>query len=168
MPLIADLEATRDETLRYFDLGDHDLDRSYAPGKWSIRFLLHHLADSETVLYERIRRVLCEPRQVVWFYDQDAWARGLDYARIPLDLSRQMFEVVRRGIIYHARLRYEKDGAVEFVHSTTGLRTLKQEFDKVAEHNAHHLGQIRAALGAARSRELSRLRVGRGGPRRAP
>jgi transcription initiation factor IIE alpha subunit len=56
MQLIRDLESTRDETLRYFSLDDEELARTYAPGKWSVRYLLQHLTDSETVLYDRIRR----------------------------------------------------------------------------------------------------------------
>src|SRR3954453_7390112 len=96
MQLIRDLEATRDETLRYFSLGEAELRHSYGPGKWSVRFILHHLADSETVLFDRIRRVLSEPRQVIWVYDQDAWARGLDYAEVPLDISRRVFRVSPR------------------------------------------------------------------------
>jgi len=146
MQLIQDLEATRDETLTYFALGERDLARTYAPGKWSIRFILHHLADSETVLYERIRRVLSEPCQVLWVFDQDAWAKGLDYSHVPLDLSRTVFESVRSAIIYYAGRHYERSGHLEFVHSVTGVRTLKDELDKVASHHAHHLNQIRTAL----------------------
>src|SRR5213082_2311879 len=82
MGLIQDLEATRDETLKRFTLGEKDLARTYAPGKWSIKFILHRLADSETVLYDRIRRVLIEPRQVLWVFDQDAWAKGLNYSEV--------------------------------------------------------------------------------------
>src|SRR5688572_16473784 len=104
MRLISDLEATRDETLRYFSLGDDDLARTYGPGKWSVRYLLHHLADSETVLYDRIRRVLSEPRQVIWWYDQDAFAKGLNYSAIPLEMSRRIYESVRAAMIYHAAL----------------------------------------------------------------
>ncbi len=48
MQLIQELEKTRDETLRYFSLDQSDLTRTYAPGKWPVRFILHHLADSET------------------------------------------------------------------------------------------------------------------------
>jgi hypothetical protein len=146
MHLITDLERTRDETLKYFSLGDADLERTYAPGKWSVRYLLHHLSDSETVFYDRICRVLSEPRQVIWVYDQDAWAQGLDYSAKPLELSRHVYESVRSSIIYFAGLHYETRGHLEFVHSVTGVRTLKDEFDKVADHNAHHLEQIRMAL----------------------
>jgi hypothetical protein len=146
MQLLRDLEDTRDETLRYFTLGADDLARTYAPGKWPVRFILHHLADAETVLYDRIRRVLSEPRQVLWVFDQDAWAKGLDYSRVPLDLSRHVYESIRHAVIYYAGQYYEQHGHLEFVHSVTGVRTLKDEFDKVASHNAHHLAQIRAAL----------------------
>ena len=54
--LIHDLEVTRDATLAFFQLGERELEKTYATGKWSVKFLLHHLADSETVLNERIRR----------------------------------------------------------------------------------------------------------------
>lgn len=146
MQLIQQLERTRDETLRYFALGAADLERTYGPGKWSVRFLLLHLADSDTVFHERIRRVLSEPHPVLWVYDQDAWARGLEYPKIPLELSRDVYRASRNAIIYFAGAYYESKGHLEWVHSVDGLRTLKQEFDKVAAHNENHLAQIRLAL----------------------
>ena len=144
--LIAQLERTRDETLRYFELGDAELARTYGEGKWSVRYLLHHLADGETVLFDRIKRVISEPRQVLWVFDQAAWAEGLDYSKLPLEISRSVYASVRAAIIYYAGIHYETNGHLEFVHSVTGVRTLKDEFEKVATHNEHHLTQIRAAL----------------------
>jgi hypothetical protein len=146
LALLKKLEETRDETLRCFEMGEEDLARTSAPGKWPVRFILHHLADAETVMFERIRRVLSEPRQVLWVFDQDAWARGLDYSRVPLEVSRRVYEAVRAAVIYYAGEHYDRSGHLEFVHSVTGTRTLKDEFDKVASHNEKHLGQIRAAL----------------------
>jgi DinB family protein len=145
--IIQSLEATRDETLGLFQLGEPELGRRYAPDKWPVRFILHHLADAETVLFDRIRRIISERRPVVWAFDQDAWARGLDYAQLPLELSRSIFASTRSAIIHHARLHYDRHGHLEFVHSETGVRTLKDEFDKVASHNQHHLEQISSALG---------------------
>lgn len=147
MLLIRELERTRAETLEYFSLNDRDLARTYAPGKWSVSYLLHHLSDNETVSFERIRRVLSETRPVVWVMDQDAWAKGLDYSQLPLDLSRQVYESVRNAIIYYAGVHYERNGHLPFVHSVDGVRTLRDEFDHVAAHNEHHLAQIRLALG---------------------
>jgi hypothetical protein len=146
MQLISDLKSTRDETLRYFSLNDEDLARTYAPGKWSVRYILQHLTDSETVLYDRIRRVLSEPRQVIWWYDEDAWSKALNYSERPLEMARSIYESVRAAMIFYATLHYEKDGHLEFVHSVTGVRTLKDEFEKTASHNEHHLSQIRRAL----------------------
>lgn len=146
MDLIARLEASRARTLRYFDLGQQELARTYAPGKWPVGFILHHLADAETVLFDRIRRVISEPRQVLWAFDQDAWAAGLNYSQMPLDLSRRIFEAVRSGVIYQAGRHYPASGNLEFVHSQTGVRTLKDEFEKVVLHNEHHLQQIESAL----------------------
>ena len=146
MQIIDTLESTRARTLEYFDLPDDRLALTYGPGKWSVRFVLHHLADAETVLFDRIRRVISEPRPVVWAFDQDAWAAGLDYADVPLDMSRRIYDAVRAGIIHYAERHYDHNGRREFVHSETGVRTLKDEFDKVVWHNEQHLAQIEAAL----------------------
>ena len=149
--LIQRLEETRDQTLDYFALPEEDLARQYATGRWTVRFILHHLADAETVFFDRIGRILSEPRQVIWSFDQDAWAKGLDYSRRSLALSRPIFEAVRNAIIDLASLHYERNGGLEFVHSQTGVRTLKQELEKVAAHNANHLSQIRTALARGES-----------------
>lgn len=146
MDIIGRLETTRERTLRYFDLSAEQLARTYGAGKWPVRFILHHLADAETVLFDRVRRAISEPRQVLWAFDQDAWAKGLDYSAMPLDVSGRIYDAVRKGMIYHARAHYERDGHREFVHSETGVRTLKAEFDKVVSHNEKHLGQIELAL----------------------
>src|SRR5438477_12738189 len=114
--LIRELERTRDETLKCFSLNRGDLARTYAPGKWSVGYILHHLSDSETVFFDRIRRVLSEPRQVLWVMDQDAWARGLGYARVPLDISQRVYDSVRNAIIYYAGVLYERCDDREYVH----------------------------------------------------
>src|SRR5216684_8082083 len=119
MDIVTRLETARDRTLKHFALSGEQLARSYGPGKWPVRFILHHLADAETVLYDRIRRVLSEPRQVLWVFDQDAWAKGLDYSQVPLGISRRVYKSVRNAVIYHAGLHYEEKGHREFVHSVT-------------------------------------------------
>lgn len=149
MEIIKKLETTKAATLRYYDLGDEQLGKSYGSNNWTIKFLLHHLADAETVLYDRIKRIISEPKQVLWAFNESAWAKKLDYANLPLDLSKRIYSSVRDGIVYQARLHYENSGHLEFVHSEAGVRTLRQEFDKVAAHNEHHLEQIKRALNAS-------------------
>jgi len=146
--LIRQLRETKSETLPLFHLKERDLQRSYEQGKWSVRQILHHLADVETVLFERIRRTISEPTPRIEGFDQDAWAEKLHYQARPMELARALYESSRDGNIFYARLHYQRDGHLEFIHSDTGVRTLQQEFDKIAEHNLHHLHQIRRALGA--------------------
>src|SRR5215468_9222725 len=146
MEIIEQLERTKAETLNYFNLADEDLQTNYGPGKWSVRYVLHHLADAESILFYRIRRVISEPKQVIWVFDQDAWAKKLDYSTVPLELAKSIYVSSREGIIYYARLRYENSDEIKFVHSETGLRTLKDEFDKVVSHNRQHVGDIEKAL----------------------
>jgi hypothetical protein len=145
--LLQELERTRDETLACFGLDAPDLARAYGPGKWSVRYILHHLADNETVFLDRIHRVLSEPRPTLPVMDQDAWAKALDYSQVPLDLAREVYGATRNAIIYFAGVQYERNGHLEWVHSVDGVRTLRDEFDKVAWHNEKHLSQIRTALG---------------------
>jgi len=146
MNLMRELERTRDETLQYFSLDQGALARTYAPGKWPVGHILHHLSDSETV--SSIASVACSASPVRWSGDgPGCLAKGLDYARVPLDISRQVYESVRNAVIYYAGVHYERSGHLEFVHSVDGVRTLRDEFDKTAAHNEHHLSQIRSALG---------------------
>jgi hypothetical protein len=84
MEIVSQLESTRERTLRLFELSDAQLDLSYALGKWPVRVILHHIVDTETVYYDRIRRVLSEPGQVQWAFNQDAWSRGMNYLQLPL------------------------------------------------------------------------------------
>lgn len=147
MYIIEQLEATKKQALDYFDLDPKFYDLTYAEGKWNIRQLLHHIADAETVLYERIRRTIAEqPSPRVWAFDQDGWCRHLEYTSLPLDINKAIFSSVRTAIIHFTRLYYESLGANPFIHSESGDRTLKDEIDKVAWHSKHHLDQIEQAL----------------------
>ena len=149
MQIVDGLKRTRDQTLPYFDLPEDELLKTYGEGKWTVREILHHLADAETVLYDRIRRGIANPNQVVWGFDQDAWAKHLAYRSIPMHIHRDIFLNVRTGILYLAEKFYISAGGNPFVHSNTGMRTVKDEFDKVVWHNQRHLDQIKLALQTA-------------------
>jgi hypothetical protein len=71
------------------------------PGKWSIRQVVRHFADSEIVWGWRLRLVLAQERPTLTGYDQDLWAERLRYAAADIDQSLEEFAVLRRG---HLRL----------------------------------------------------------------
>ena len=146
MEIIRKLEDSRDTILSYFELSEEELAKSYGPGKWTVREILHHLTDAETVLYDRIRRTISKPHQVCWGFDQDAWAAGLGYKDFPMEINKAIFTSVRQGIIYLAAQHYQTKGHYPFVHNRTGLKDLKHLFDKVVWHGEQHLATIRQAL----------------------
>ena len=146
MNLLPSLKETQQETLKYYDLPAEDLSKAYGPGKWSVRQILIHLSDAESVLLTRLKKIISEPRQVIWAFDQDLWCNTLDYNTFPLDISKNSFIANRQEVIYLVDKFYDTLGSREFIHSETGLRTLKQEFEKVASHNQGHLDQIKKAL----------------------
>lgn len=140
------LERSSQTTLQYFDLSKDNLQKSYAPGKWTIQQILHHLADSETVLHERLKRIIGGPIQVLWTFDQDLWCQELNYQQVPLDISKDIFQSLRRSVIYLLDQHYDPKKDQSFIHSKTGKRTLGEAFQKIGWHNEHHLNHIRQAL----------------------
>ena len=146
METIEFLKITKAKTLSFYDLPESDLNKSYGPGKWTIRQILNHLADTEIVLNERIRRAIAEQHPFVIVFDQDRWNEFLDYSTYPLSLSKQVFSSIRDSVIYLAEKHYAGAEEKKFFHTAAGIRSLKQEFDKVAQHNFDHLKQIEIAL----------------------
>ena len=146
MQILKDLIRTEKEVLECFSLSAEQLNQSYGPGKWNVKQILHHIADAESVLYDRIRRAISKPGQVVWGFDQDAWCQGLEYEKMPLSISKDLFVAVRKGIYYLAEQYFESHGDNFYIHSETGSRVLRDEFDKVVWHADHHLAQIKLTL----------------------
>jgi uncharacterized damage-inducible protein DinB len=146
MQINTQLQTTRDQTLAYFDLDATSLAKTYAPGKWTIMQILHHLADAETVLCERIKRGIAEPGSLVFLFDQDKWNENLHYNEIPLSLSKNSFLATRNQVIYLAEQFYESHSANTFFQVQVGIRTVKEEIDKVLWHNEKHLVHIQKAL----------------------
>lgn len=146
MNILTTLTKTKNETEKYFDLSEEDLAKTYGEGKWTVKQILVHLADADSVLLDRIKRVISEPKQVIWAFEQDLWNENLDYKNFPLEISKAVYLANRQMVIHLAEKHYETLGHTEFIHSETGLRTLKDEFDKVVWHNQGHLDQIKLAL----------------------
>ena len=146
MNIVTLLQETLQETEEYFALSEDDLQRTYGKDKWSIRKILVHLADAEGVLHERVKRIIAEPRQVLWAFDQELWCEHLAYETFPLEISKSLFMATRKSNIYLAGKYYVSMGNKEYIHSQTGIRTLKDEFDKIAFHNRAHIRHVEAAL----------------------
>lgn len=144
--LIAQLSSAKIETCEYFGLSNADLSKTHHQNSWNIRQILHHLVDTEMILHTRIKKIIAEPKQVVWNCEQDNWNKIFGYFEEPFGLKKQAFEVCRQLNCELIEQFYDKFGYKEFIHSETGLRCVKDEFEKIGSHNENHLVQIRTAL----------------------
>jgi hypothetical protein len=147
--LLDGLISTKEKTLEYFELPEDKLYLMYGTGKWCIKEILHHLADAETILYERIRRPLAEPAPVMWGFAQDEWVKALHYRDTPLAMNKAVYATIRDAVIFMTPRYYESYGHLLFNHSRMGLRTVKEEYEKIVWHNQGHLDQIEKALAMA-------------------
>jgi hypothetical protein len=124
-----------------------------APGKWSVREIVHHLADSETTAGIRLRRLLAEDRPEIKGYDQDEFARRLHYDR-PHESSLQLFKAVRESTAELLERMQPADWVREGTHSEAGRYTPETWLTIYAAHAHNHALQIRAARESARKQSV--------------
>ena len=120
--------------------GDDHFERSYAPGKWSARLILVHLAQTELALSTRARFAASVPGYVAQAFSQDEWLR-LDEAteaRTALDA----YVAVRKFNVEMWRRLSPPQRAATFQHPEYGELTLNWIMEQMAGHDIHHLRQL--------------------------
>lgn len=127
---------------------ERELDASPAPGKWSAREIVHHLADSEMTSAIRLRRLLAEERPLIQGYDQDEFARRLYYGR-PIQASLLAFAAARETTADILDRLTDADWARAGTHSQIGRYTMEAWLEIYAVHAHNHAEQIRRARAAA-------------------
>ena len=126
-----------------------ELDVREAPGEWSPRQVVHHLADSETTSAIRLRRLLVEENPLIQGYDQDEFARVLRYDR-PIDASLALFGAVRASTAELLDRLTEADWTRQGTHSESGPYGVEDWLRIYAGHAHDHANQIRRARSTAR------------------
>ncbi len=122
-----------------------------APGKWSVRHVLQHLADSELVGAFRFRMVLAHDAPALPGYDQDRWARSLRYEDAELATALADFAALRELNLRLLRSATPADLARVMRHAERGDEPLEKMIRMYAGHDVVHLRQIariRRAIGA--------------------
>lgn len=123
-----------------------------APGKWSIREIMAHLADSELVTGWRCRSIVgADDGAPVAAYDQNRWAEAGNYGDVPVIDSLASFTALRQ---MNLRLleslpasAWDKYG----LHPERGSESIRDLVQLVAGHDLNHIAQIRKILGASQA-----------------
>ena len=126
-----------------------ELDGAPAPGKWTPRQIVHHLADSEMTAAVRFRLLLAEERPAIKGYDQDVFASRLHYER-PHEASLELFRAARASTAELMACLSEADWLREGTHSDVGRFGLDTWLRIYAPHAHKHADQIRQGRAAAK------------------
>jgi uncharacterized damage-inducible protein DinB len=121
-------------------LSDEQANRAPAPGKWSIREILCHLADCEVVFAYRIRQTLAEPHHVVQPFDQDDWAKP--YSAYTTHAALATFGAVRDWNVALVRSLPAEAFNKPMTHPERGAMTLQTVIETMGGHDINHLRQI--------------------------
>ncbi len=127
-----------------------DLDARPAPGKWSSREIVHHLADSEMIAAIRLRRLLAEDQAAIRAFDQKLYAGRLFYDR-PIQASLDAFRAARQSTAEILGRMSDAQWSRLGTHSETGRYSPEKWLEIYAQHAHTHAEQIRKARAAARA-----------------
>lgn len=130
----------------------HELEDRPAPGEFSARDVVHHLADSEMTSAIRLRRLIAEDHPTIHGYDEAEFARRLYYDR-PLEPSLEAFRAARRSTVDILERLTDEQWTREGTHTESGRYTVETWLEIYAAHAHEHADQIR------RAREVARPRV---------
>jgi hypothetical protein len=129
-------------------IADDEMDFRPAPGEWSAREVVHHLADSETIAGQRLRQLLVAEAPLIQGYDQDEYARKLHYERRPVEPSLRAFEAARASTVPLLELMSEADWQRSGTHSESGPYSATRWLEIYADHADIHAEQIAKARAA--------------------
>lgn len=123
-------------------LSDSQLDTPYRPGGWTVRQVVHHLADAQVNWYIRPKLAVTEDLPVIRPYAEQRWAELADARTGPVEPSLQMFE----GVTARWRRFFESlapgDWHRKFTHPEWGSLTVEDTLRTMAWHACHHTAHI--------------------------
>jgi hypothetical protein len=122
--------------------GEAWMESPIAPGKWSPKQILCHLADCELAFGFRLRQALAETHHIIQPFDQDLWSRP--YAGLSGQEALEAFAAIRAWNLALARTFTTEDLATPVTHPERGAMTLLVILETMAGHDLNHLKQLEA------------------------
>ena len=128
---------------------DKQLDTPYREGGWTVRQVIHHIADSHANSYIRFKLALTEASPTIKPYDEAAWA-ALPDSRLPVEESLNLIEALHARWVALLELLTDEDFQKDFVHPVRGrqnLATALALYDWHGRHHTAHITRLRARMG---------------------
>ncbi len=122
-------------------LSDAQLDTPYRAGGWTVRQVVHHLADSHANSYIRFKLALTEDWPTIKPYDESAWARLPD-SKLPVEGSLLFLDAQHARWVGLLGTMSEADFSRGMVHPERGRSDLGTTLAIYAWHSLHHVAHI--------------------------
>lgn len=126
-------------------LDDEQLGKKYREGAWTVRQLVHHIADSQVTMYQRLRLALTDDNPTVPAFDQEKWAELPDN-ELPVESSIRILEGLNERIVAIGKHVSASDLSRVFTHEVNGEISVATKLAKLCWHEEHHLAHIKIAL----------------------
>ena len=130
------------------DLDDEQLATPYREGGWTVRQVVHHVADSHMNAYVRVRLALTEDAPTIRPYEEKAWAALHDAETAPVEWSLVLIEALHARLLMLLRSLSPAQWQRTYVHPERGAMRLDQVASMYAWHSRHHVAHITALRSA--------------------
>ena len=131
-------------------LDDSQLDTPYREGGWTVRQVVHHVADSHSVCLIRFKLALTEDWPTINPYNEAAWANLADSRRLPVDVSIALIDALHSRWVALLKSLTDEDFQKGFNHPERGrlnLATTLAIYDWHSRHHTAHITGLRARMG---------------------
>jgi uncharacterized damage-inducible protein DinB len=126
------------------DLSAAQLDTPYREGGWTVRQLVHHIADSHMNGYIRFKWALTENEPPIKPYMQDAWANLADATQSDVAISLELLDNLHQRWLVLLKNMSDEDFHKQYHHPESGISTLGFSLALYEWHGRHHLAHITA------------------------
>ncbi|ULO10473.1 putative metal-dependent hydrolase [Paenibacillus sp. 19GGS1-52] len=128
------------------NLTPEQLDTPYREEGWTVRQVIHHLADNNMNAYLRFKRGLTEEEPIIPSYREELWAELSDYSEEPVETSLMLLESLQRRFVSLLRSLGEEDYMRIFVSMGLGTLSLDTALERYVWHNRHHMAHIASLI----------------------
>jgi len=124
------------------DLNDSQLDTPYRDGGWTVRQLVHHVADSHANSYVRFKLALTEDWPTIKPYDEKLWAELPDALTAPPELSLRLLDTLHYRWVLLLRTLTDDQWQRGYTHPENGRQSIAEAVALYAWHSRHHTAHI--------------------------
>ncbi len=123
-------------------LSEEQLNTPYRPGGWTVKQVIHHVADSHINAYCRFKLTLTEDKPTIKPYEESRWAELNDSQQTPIDVSLTLLEALHTRWVNLLQAMSEADFKRLLVHPESGEQPLERMLGLYAWHGPHHIAHI--------------------------